>query len=310
MPYTLTKRLLCAANQTYAISGPGPVPTWPGDVPPASVFAGYVKQPRAVQSDQHHEDAAFVARIPEGVLIAIRGTTPPKIGYPPAQIVADWGKDTNIVLGACAASEPFKGLMHPGFLDAFRQLRKAGLDGLIQTAVADHIAEHPSLPKKIFVTGHSKGGAICALVAWQMHHDYPQHEIVVRAFAPARVGNRAFATAYNAAVPDHIRYEYDADIIPHLPIVIAQLGGVFLPPYLAAILAAVDPGYAEVGTLAYIDTHGALLTAAHPPRPPGFLARITAIAGHLINPLEGPAYIADCHAIDQPANGYVRANYP
>jgi len=325
MTLTLTERLVCATYQAYAISGPGPVPAWVGDlappaapIPPASNCTGYFEAPKAFVSGANHEDAGFVGRIPEGVLISIRGTTPPVLSQPLPQVYADWLLDTKIVLGAAAPA--FPGKVHPGFLSAYDNLwNKAGMGQAVAASVAKHLADHPSLPKKIFVTGHSKGGAVCALVAWTLQGLLGQHRIVVRTFGSARVGDQAFATAYNAVTNiDHIRYEFDDDIVPHLPIATTLAAPMFLAPPWSVVVPQVDPGYGQVGRLGYIlnDEAATIRFEGQTPGPPTPKARIAAIAARLQqvptlqDPTLGVSYVFDCHRLNTHTNGYVRANYP
>lgn len=66
--------------------------------------------------------------------------------------------------------------------------------------------------RTIFITGYRKGGAICPLVAWRRRLDYPDHAKVLRAAAPTRVDDRAFAKGYNNAALNHTRCEFDDDM--------------------------------------------------------------------------------------------------
>jgi len=82
--------------------------------------------------------------------------------------------------------------------------------------------------------------------------------------ALARSVNRAFAAAYNALVPNHIRFELNNDPVPHLPIetseLVAALEHAGLPTYIGQEWTSLDPGYGAVGKLCYIDEHGRCAT--------------------------------------------------
>lgn len=162
---------------------------------------------------------------------------------------------------------------------------------------------HPS--RTILVTGHSKGGALAPLVAWRLAQDFPDHQITVRTFAPARIGDDAFASAYNARIQDHVRYEFDDDVVPHLPADPDLTRAIGVPTVLGFLLAAADLGYGAVGRLAYIQEDGSMVDESD--------ALERSRLGRLLERLAAPdglAYVAACHGLDDPSAGYVRAAYP
>lgn len=80
------------------------------------------------------------------------------------------------------------------------------------------MADHPRA--KVWITGHSLGGALASLVAY----DLLQKKIIADAaqvqvytMGQPRVGNLAFANAYNELVPRTYRMVNAKDIVPHLP---------------------------------------------------------------------------------------------
>ncbi|MDB5472234.1 MAG: lipase-like [Caulobacter sp.] len=300
MTYTLTSRLLSAARNAYAIVGDGPVPAiGVGPAPTASAAVGWTAPPYGVQAGPNNDDAGLVGNIPEGIVIAIRGTTPPGPGENPRQVITDWASDTIAVLLPAAGNPPgFPGDVHLGFYKSFMQLwSKLG------PAVKNVVQSFPG--QTLYVTGHSKGGAICPLVAWRLRQDYPDLPIVVRSFAGARVGDAVFAQAYNAALTDHIRYEYGNDIVPHLPAETSIVAALGAPPLVTMLLEHIDPGYASVGTLAYIQDDETLV----PDSPTLEAQRIANIVAAL-ETSDGVAEIVACHDISSPTAGYVRAQYP
>lgn len=302
---TLTLRLLSAARHAYQISKDGPVPD-SGPQPAPYAFVGYLGPPEGFRAGADNQDGGFVAAIPEGVVVAIRGTTPPKLlAQSPRQVIIDWACDALATLLPPGGTPPgFPGKVHFGFYKSFMRLWQK-LGPAVQAKVMAHAAAHPGQPVVIHVTGHSKGGAICALVAWRLKVDFPAARIVVRAFAPARIGNRAFAKAYNAAIPDHRRYEYDDDVVPHLPLATELADELGVPKVAAALLSIVDPGYGQVGELHYIKADGSIVLDS-----PGLVATR---AGELINRFktaEGCKHVVSCHGIDNLTDGYVKAAYP
>ncbi|MBE6049463.1 MAG: lipase family protein [Clostridium sp.] len=67
--------------------------------------------------------------------------------------------------------------------------------------------------KKIYITGHSKGGAMAFLMACKVVMEGLPKPLVVTFGAP-RVGDYEFATKYNI---ETYRYESFTDAVPHLP---------------------------------------------------------------------------------------------
>lgn len=71
--------------------------------------------------------------------------------------------------------------------------------------------------QKIFVTGHSKGGALAFLAAKRIQDDRKDAQLCVRTFAAPKPGDERFADEYNRTITDTVCYEYGADIVPHVP---------------------------------------------------------------------------------------------
>jgi hypothetical protein len=69
----------------------------------------------------------------------------------------------------------------------------------------------------LLVTGHSKGGAVAALAAWNLQK-LANIPVKVVTFASAKPGDAGFSDGYRAAGIDHTRYEYNNDIVPHVPL--------------------------------------------------------------------------------------------
>jgi hypothetical protein len=291
-----TQQLRSAARHAYYIKLDGSVPGGGGEIGP---LVGYTAPPKAASAGDFGIDAGFVAPLADGVLISIRGTTPPlDPAEPAAKILLDWIQNTGALLVASGGVPPgFPGKVHFGFYQSYTKLW-AKLWPLVSSAVAAHAK------KTIFITGHSKGGAIAALIAWRLHKDFPDHQIKVRTFGAPRLADAAFAAEYNSKI-DHIRYEYDEDLVPHLPVQTAAAGVLGAPIMLAAFLMTVDAGYGNVGKLAYINKAGAIVgppASSDAMRVPLLLAKLAAAGG--------ADYVFDCHGIAAAADGYVIAQYP
>src|SRR5262249_18688045 len=111
-----------------------------------------------------------------------------------------------------------------------------------------------------------KGGAMAALAAWSLKAlaDTPPLKVVT--FAAAKPGDADFRAAYLAAAIDHTRYEYNIDIVPHLPLsdggfvdALTRLPLPQLPGFkdFVADLHRID--YQPVGLLQYIKSNGQIV---------------------------------------------------
>jgi hypothetical protein len=301
MPVPFTLRMLAAARQTYEIDGDGPAPVSGADTDvTGSGCIGWLPggAPQGVLAGLFHQDAGMVGSIAEGSVVAIRGTTPFGHGHDLRQVLIDWASDAVATLEGAAGHPPgFPGRVHFGFYKAFMRLWNK-----LQPLVAQQVLAHPE--KVIYVTGHSKGGAICPLVAWRLSLDFPDHQIVVRAFAPARIGNDDFAAAYNAKIPDHIRFEYDDDMVPHMPLEGDLITALGVPSLVGWLLSKAELDYGSVGTLAYIRQDGSICgdtEALEADRVARLIAKLETE--------DGLTYVASCHGIDASTDGYVKAAY-
>jgi hypothetical protein len=222
MPATISARLLAAARQTYQITAPGPVPALPAGAPDCGYGTpnGYVSGPDAI-------NAALVGAAPDGIIIAFRGTLPPD---------------------SLVAAPGLPGLVHRGFNDSLNSLWP-----LMQPEIAALAAANRNLP--LYVTGHSKGGAVADLAAilcdTLISGAGLSNPIIVCTFAAARPGDSDFATEYNRRIAHSTRNEYADDIVPHLPpgdalrAIIAQI------PSIAEVHARLPIGFEPVGDLHY-----------------------------------------------------------
>lgn len=99
-------------------------------------------------------------------------------------------------------------LVHAGFQRSYLRLRSqvlAALDG--QRDV------------HLFITGHSLGGAIAALMAYDMGVNRPNQfrSITSITSGAPRVGNPSFARSFERYVPDNLRVVVNRDPVPNVP---------------------------------------------------------------------------------------------
>jgi hypothetical protein len=240
---TLDGRLLCACNCTYAIASDGIL-----EPDPANTYydgAGFLQPPSTFVGGIEAIDACLVGTLADGVVLAFRGTLPFDIHRYPTLL--DWLNDFN---AAPIQAAGLPGFVHPGFLGAVNAL----WDRALAEATRQQAAAATGQP--LLITGHSKGGAMAPLAAWQ-YRSATNLPAKVVGFAAAKSGDRGFRDAYNS-VFDHTRYEYSDDIVPHLP---PSTGG-FLDvlsslPVIGARYAGLQRfDYERVGVLRFIDWSG------------------------------------------------------
>lgn len=151
----------------------------------------------------------------DDIVIAFRGT---QFGAP-----LDWLQNAGVYLQRVpttyvpvAAGTTAVPRVHEGFYSAMQSLATG-----LKTVLLDLLQTTTTTPApKIYVTGHSKGGSLALLYGLLLVQDpeLPNPERIT-AFAPARVGNTAFAHYYNSLLGGSttICYENDLDLIPFLP---------------------------------------------------------------------------------------------
>lgn len=151
----------------------------------------------------------FIARAPGVVLVAFRGT----------ESVADWVGNLKLIK---TDYENF-GQVHYGFLECYKSVRAAVKDAARQAAGSG---------AKLWITGHSLGGALATLAAADV---YKTCKVAgVYTFGQPRLGNTAFQNYIaNNLGSRFYRFVNDDDIVPQLP-----------------------PGFNHVGQLVHFDGDG------------------------------------------------------
>jgi hypothetical protein len=238
MALPLNCLLLCASGAAYDIALDTGVYT------PDPIFSpavAYTSAPTAISLNQIN--ACLVGQTAIGIIVAFRGTVPTSW--------VDWLNDVIAEPGSFAG---LPGLVHTGFALAVQSV-------LAQVAAAVNGLK-PGVGNPVYVTGHSKGGAMAPLAAYllQQHNKIPIQQVVT--FAAPRVGNGVFAAGYQAVFNNHVRYENYGDLAPLVPPTQAASGvlanAVSWIPEVGAELAKLfrDAGqwnYTSVGSEEYID---------------------------------------------------------
>lgn len=148
----------------------------------------------------------FVARQDNVIIIAFRGTEPINAD--------DWLSDINYHQRKLLPSVP--GLVHGGFAVAIAEIIQAMLDAVAGVTRGE-------MPR-IFITGHSLGGALAVLAAAVLQFEARRGVGAVYTYGQPRVGDVEFSKAFDSRLGSvTFRYVNDLDIVPHVPP--AQLQG-------------------------------------------------------------------------------------
>jgi hypothetical protein len=71
--------------------------------------------------------------------------------------------------------------------------------------------------KPVWITGHSKGGALATLAAARLKAKHQIQADTIMTYGSPRPGDQIFGTEYNRNFARHFRFEHEDDIVPHLP---------------------------------------------------------------------------------------------
>jgi Lipase (class 3) len=211
--------LACACGTSYGIDPAT------GNYTPVEPYSGVVNfnsAPTAINSTGSDRiNACLVGKNANGIIVAFRGTIPPT----DADSIPDWLEDFFTVPTTCGS---LPGKVHSGFCHD------------IQTIISGVIAAVQSLDpalNKVYVTGHSKGGALASLGAYLLSAaGIPVEQVIT--FASPRTGDPDFKAGYQKVIPNQIRYENYGDLVPLVPPSAPFIGG------LAAVVKLV-PGIGE-----------------------------------------------------------------
>lgn len=235
-------RLLSAAEVSYGIQPNKPFvkrEPYYGQV-------GFVGDPTIVTGGRDQIDAALVGWNGDGIVVAFRGTLAPKAPTT-ISILLDWLQNFMAVPETTAE---FPGRVHTGF--------RAGVMSLwpgVLPAVQVLAAAHPGA--RVYVTGHSKGGALASLAAWLLHGQGLQPEVVT--FASPNTGNADFAAAYDEVL-SQARYENYLDIVPFVPPASEWVELLSRIPRIGKLFSQAEAwNYRAVGSLRYIQKNGAVI---------------------------------------------------
>ncbi|HEY2708548.1 MAG TPA: lipase family protein [Caulobacteraceae bacterium] len=245
MTLSITARLLCAAQQAYQINAAGPAPDSPASPsPPPSSLVGWLRPPAAQVAGDDKINAVLVGETAAEIIVAYRGTEPfDSIDH--QRMVMDWLTDLDDPV-VTAPNVP--GSVHQGFSHACNQLWSWTLA---------QVQALPTKTKPLYVTGHSKGGALADIAA--VKFVAAGLTPFVCTFEGARAGDQAFADGYEKLVLHSTRYEHQDDIVPHLPPDLGFVTAFRNVPALANLISAFIPTYIPVGDLRFVNWQGKIV---------------------------------------------------
>jgi triacylglycerol lipase len=143
----------------------------------------------------------FVARRGDIVIVAFRGTEPINAD--------DWLSNVNYHQSVLA---PIPGLLHGGFA---KDMGERDIVGPMLDAITELNAGEKT---RLFLTGHSLGGALAVLAAALLHFREGQRIAGVFTYGQPRLGDSAFSTAFDQALGAvTFRFVNDLDVVPHVP---------------------------------------------------------------------------------------------
>ena len=144
----------------------------------------------------------FVATAPAGdTVVAIRGT----------ERAIEWAKDAE----GAKRPHPVAGEVHMGFWDIYQSMRLLPADADEQPLSAG-IEAALAKGARVVVCGHSLGGPLATYAAYDLA-TLKAFSVAARLFASPRPGDAAFCDATSSALPDHVSYAYEPDVVPRVP---------------------------------------------------------------------------------------------
>ncbi|MCC6392307.1 MAG: lipase family protein [Bryobacterales bacterium] len=237
---TLNCRLLSACGCAYYIDPATGKYVVPSD-DKFSPVVGWKNTPAPVSAAQIN--ACLVGENSDGIIVAFRGTLPPDLHS--ADSILDWLQD---FLAEPGAYINVPGKVHTGIYLA------------VMSIIAEVAAQVNALSpagKKIYVTGHSKGGAMASIGAWILHNTNQLAISQVISFASPKPGDTRFQQAFQALFhnPAQVRYENYDDIVPLLPPSAAFIKLMADIPFLGDLFKQAEGwDYQHVGILQYIES--------------------------------------------------------
>ena len=246
-------KLIRASAYAYGIDKTGPIADAKLPALLGEQGEGYGVASAATDTQDGNRDAGYLWHSGDELIVAFRGTLPYSAGEQDTSkemtFIEDWLNDAN----ARPAADADLGAVHGGFEQAFQAVWPAMMQQIKTWQAAGKLGPSP----KVYVTGHSKGGALAMLAAVKLKAaKLPVTE--VETFGAPRVGGADFAKRF-AGIPA-IRYENDQDLVPHVPLNGLELSLAPLLQRVIDIQGAPEGNFVSVGQLRYIDPDGSIVS--------------------------------------------------
>ena len=215
-------------------------------------------------------NAAILVEITEGAIIAFRGTLPPSIinlSNPDnflhsyeyvSKSASDWANDAKLIdFGQLLKGTLYPNGRHTGFDEALQAMRMRITQN---TNIWQQFAKQSG--KTLYITGHSKGGALAQGAAVDFSKDFKGNIITYTFEAPR------FFTAKGKAdsqeLTGHIwRFEYQYDPVPQVPLgkvtndaLLSIVDKLKLPETLSKLLVNNNINFVPVGKLMFVGDDG------------------------------------------------------
>jgi triacylglycerol lipase len=222
---------------------------------------GY-KEFRFYEDPDEHINAVLAGLTDNEIILAYRGTLALRKGMSNEEALKDWLQDGDALF---VHEDGIDGEMHRGFLKAFTDtwdppadIRARTTSKPLKDILEEWRARGELDGKRIYVTGHSKGGPVAIIAAVHLHRDH-MAPAAVYTFAGARAGNASFTQAYLSRNIPTWRFENRYDVVPHLALNRDEFA-------IHALLVRKFPNltvrdYESVGNLMFINWDGKLQPA-------------------------------------------------
>jgi len=132
--------------------------------------------------------------------------------------------------------------VHKGFLTSYQSF-----ESIISTQIQEACTR--ARINTINITGHSRGGALATLCAFDLAERHRDMQVRVVVWASPRVGNEAFADVYRR-IPNlvHTSFANSLDVVPQIPpAVLGKVVGWAAPAFLGEeMMTALEEGYMHV----------------------------------------------------------------
>lgn len=184
----------------------------------------------------------FIAGDEEKIIIAFRGTSEIKDWLTDAaSIQKSWSSILNI------------GKVHSGFFDSLTS---------VWSLIMEHLQELQTKDQRIWITGHSLGGALAALTYATLRLQSPKYELAgAYTFGQPRIGDKLMCQSFDADSKHHFfRVVNNNDIVPRVPSKVVR--GVLSMALFATNKIHDIHTYEHMGTLLYFDANGKLIQDA------------------------------------------------